>query len=336
MGTLAEIVTTQGDLVKAESLTLEALTLGAEVGRKQLVAANHRRLAGIYYYQEKYEMAISHARQSLAIYRDELPDSPDHKNSEMVLRVAQLELSLLKHPLGWTFNSNALEGNTLTIAEVERVLADPQAEIIGKRREELSETRNHVQTLRQMAEIIKTGREFTIEDLFSLHTTLMQGTVVDIYMPVGKWKVESNETVVKLDGKRTVNSNYARPEHVERLMSVWLDELNRRMRSRTTPLEDYVWLHASFARIHPFADGNGRLARLLANVPVYAKAHDPIIISATTRDRYLGTLARWQIACGPPLPSGPLFEKSDLLSDFRLLCEEAMTEDVGADGVVQG
>lgn len=74
----------------------------------------------------------------------------------------------------------------------------------------------------------------------------------------------------------------------------------------------------------PFADGNGRLARLLANVPVYSKAQDPIIIPATMHDRYLTALATWQIACGPPLPGGFLLEKPELLTGFQHLCEEAV------------
>lgn len=131
------------------------------------------------------------------------------------------------------------------------MLADPQAQIAGKRREELAEVRSHAAALRQMAEIIKKGREFTADDLFSLHTTLMQGAVVDIYKPVGQWKVKFNETAVKLKGIPTVNANYAAPGHVDRLMQTWLEELNRRMTSRSMALEDYVWLHVTFARIHP-------------------------------------------------------------------------------------
>jgi len=60
---------------------------------------------------------------------------------------------------------------------------------------------------------------------------------------------------------------------------------------------------------------------LLANLPLLAAGLDPVNIPATARDRYLESLARWQIACGPPRPNQPLWDKPDLLADFRALCE---------------
>jgi hypothetical protein len=86
------------------------------------------------------------------------------------------------------------------------------------------------------------------------------------------------------------------------------------------PFQDYLWLHATFARIHPFADGNGRMARLLANLPLLAAGLHPVDIPATARDRYLESLARWQIACGPPDHQSPLYENAELLADFAALC----------------
>jgi len=86
---------------------------------------------------------------------------------------------------------------------------------------------------------------------------------------------------------------------------------------------DHVWLHATFVRIHPFADGNGRMARLLANVPLVAGGHPVVDIPATARDRYLAALARWQFACGAPRPNAPLFTKEGELKDFIALCRES-------------
>ena len=116
------------------------------------------------------------------------------------------------------------------------------------------------------------------------------------------------------------NDAYAAAHDVPALMDEWLAELNRRRNGADDPIESQVWLHACFARIHPIADGNGRMARMLANLPLLAVGLDPVDIPATARVRYLAALARWQMECGPPRPGHLLFAKPKLLADFRKLC----------------
>ena len=55
----------------------------------------------------------------------------------------------------------------------------------------------------------------------------------------------------------------------------------------------YVDLHASFVGVHPFADGNGRLARLLANIPMLEAGYPPLILPRKRRAEYMRTLAAW-------------------------------------------
>jgi fido (protein-threonine AMPylation protein) len=117
-------------------------------------------------------------------------------------------------------------------------------------------------------------------------------------------------------------------------METWLTEFNKRREGTGEPFADYLWLHATFVRIHPFADGNGRLARLLANVPLVASGQPVVDIPATARDRYLAALARWQFACGAPRPNAPLYSKAGELKDFIALCKasQATARNPAADG----
>ena len=60
--------------------------------------------------------------------------------------------------------------------------------------------------------------------------------------------------------------------------------------SNEDPLTQYCKLHINFAAIHPFADGNGRIARLLANIPVIKAGLVPITISNESRREYIQLL----------------------------------------------
>jgi len=235
--------------------------------------------------------------------------------------------SLLRGPsafwqFGSTHTSSALEGNTLTAEEVRTAILLPEANIPGKPREHVREVRNHDAALRQLEALLAERRDFTAADLFALHTTLMAGSIVDYLRPIGEWKRETNQTTINLDGQKVTNDTYAMPGHVPALMETWLAEFNQLVREPGDLVEAHIRLHAAFVRIHPFADGNGRLARMLANAPFIARSLPPLDIQPEDRDRYLAALACWQLACGPPAPGAQLLpaEHAGVLEEFHALC----------------
>ena len=76
-------------------------------------------------------------------------------------------------------------------------------------------------------------------------------------------------------------------------MSKWLAEFNGLYRAEATAeelIDAYARTHAGFTSIHPFYDGNGRLARLLSNLPVLFAGFPPIVIPVETREDYLKAL----------------------------------------------
>ncbi len=149
---------------------------------------------------------------------------------------------------------------------------------------------------------------------------------LDILKPCGAWKREPNGTyAVTADGRQTF-IEYAAPEDVPVLMHAWRAELRRLSRgdlSETESIDAYARLHLGFVHIHPFWDGNGRLARLLANLPVLRSGHLPVVIDARCRKRYIDTLAEYQIAVGPLNPETGVWPKPSLEGAFRAFCHEA-------------
>lgn len=223
----------------------------------------------------------------------------------------------------WTHSSTALEGNTLDEGETFGVLQYGLT-IAGKPLGDHNEVLGHSRALDLLCGWILEQRRFTVGALFELHAAVQTAVEVDYFKPVGAWKRESNSTLAKVGGQTVINDTYASPEHVEGLMEAWLREFERlRTDAAVSALEAYVWTHSTFVRIHPFADGNGRMARLLANVPVLQKGGLPILIPVEKRLAYVESLATWQMASGGILPGRDLAGDLVTLEAFRLLCREA-------------
>jgi Fic family protein len=88
-------------------------------------------------------------------------------------------------------------------------------------------------------------------------------------------------------------------------------------------LAAYARLHLGLVHIHPFWDGNGRMARLLANLPVLRAGHLPLVIEARERKRYIDTLAAYQLVVGPLRRDTGLWPRPELEGPFIALCRDA-------------
>jgi Fic family protein len=227
------------------------------------------------------------------------------------------EVFLEKLRVRWTHTSTALEGNTLTEGETLGVLRYGLT-ISGKPLAHHNEVMGHSRALDMLYRWIGECRPLTEIDLHALHQAIQTSVEVDYLKPVGAWKVEPNSTLAKQGGKTVINDSYALPEKVSALMKQWLEGFEvRRREPGITALDAYLWSHATFVRIHPYADGNGRMARLLANIPVIEKGSLPILIPNEQRLQYIESLASWQLASGPPSPEQPLIGSGVALRTFH-------------------
>ena len=236
------------------------------------------------------------------------------------------EAFLEKLRVRWTHTSTALEGNTLTEGETFGVLRYGLT-ISGKPLADHNEVLGHSRALDLLYGWLAEGRVLQADDLHALHQAVQTSVEVDYLKPVGAWKREPNSTLAKQGGKTVINDTYAMPEHVAALMQDWLAGFQqRRQDTSVSALEAYVWSHATFVRIHPYADGNGRMARLLANLPVIEKGQLPIFIPSERRLEYIEALATWQLASGQVRLNQPLEGDVKPMQAFQALCEGCMKE----------
>jgi Fic family protein len=231
---------------------------------------------------------------------------------------ADLRDQLLKRLAAeWTHESTAIEGNTLTLGETHKVL-ELGLTIGGKPLRDHQEVYGHARAIDLIYEMV--GRPITREDLFALHRAVMPLSAVDVLNPVGDWKKEFNGTTGVVDGK-SVYMEYAAPSDVPRLMERWLADFNktRRLERPTQAVAAYVRAHQVFVRIHPFFDGDGRMARLIANLPVLAAGFPPILIPMSRRAEYIDILWRYQNAVGRIGRGSRLLPAHTALREFETL-----------------
>ena len=228
----------------------------------------------------------------------------------------------------WTHDSTAIEGNTLTLGETIKVL-ELGLTISGKSLKDHEEVYGHAKAVELIFELIQ-KEKVTAEDLFNLHRCVMQKCAIDSLRPVGNWKQDFNGTTGVRDGK-PVYMEYASPSHTPGLMTRWIKEFNRKLQSASSPtkaMNVYTWTHLSFVRIHPFFDGNGRVARLIANLPLLKCGHPPLLISTSRRAEYIDLLWSYENAVGVIQRDDPFLPAHPAIGLFKSLLREEWNESI--------
>ena len=230
----------------------------------------------------------------------------------------------------WTHTSTAIEGNTLTLGETAFVLEEGLT-ISGKPLKDHEEVVGHARAINLVYDLIRRESDLTEKDLFDLHKAVQTERIIDVYKPVGAWKVEPNSTVV-VSGDTQVIFEYSSPKDVPKLMHDWLAFFQKIIHEKTPneekTLSAYAYLHVSFVRIHPFWDGNGRMARLIANVPVIRAGYPPVIIPKERRQEYIEALSEYHLAVGTITAESELLPKVDKLDRFKQFCAKSWSESI--------
>ncbi len=170
-----------------------------------------------------------------------------------------------------TYHSNAIEGNTLTLPETKLVLEEGIT-IGGK-------------SLREHLEAINNAREFDlVEDIANKKKTIDHVVIQHIHEAVtagileggGKYRTKN----VRITGAVKTPPDWS---NVTRLMDELIEKVAQCKRN---PVEVAALLHHGFVKIHPFIDGNGRVARLLTNLYLIAQGYPPIVLKVEDRGKY--------------------------------------------------
>jgi Fic family protein len=179
----------------------------------------------------------------------------------------------------WTYHSNAIEGNTLTLRETALVLKDGLT-VGGKTLREHLEAINHQHAIRFVEDLAVKGTLVTKHTIRSLHALILR-TIDDD--EAGRYR----RAQVMITG-----SDYVPPEAiaVPGLMADLITWLNGDEAGGVHPVECAALAHFQLVHVHPFIDGNGRTARLLMNLVLMRAGYPPAIVWADERPTYYDTL----------------------------------------------
>jgi Fic family protein len=203
---------------------------------------------------------------------------------------------LQKIRLDWNFHSNVLEGNTLTLGET-RLFLMHGLTAKGKPFKDYLDIRGHDTVLDYLFDLVRQQEVLTEAVLRELHKILLvepyqvkaetpDGKIVMKWVEPGQYKTTPNH-VRTLTGRVHY---YATPEETPARM----DDLMRWYREadgQVHPLVVATLFHHTFTAIHPFDDGNGRMARLLTNLMLMRHGYVPMVVRQEHKDRYLYALA---------------------------------------------
>ncbi len=181
----------------------------------------------------------------------------------------------------WTYNSNAIEGSTLTLRET-RLILETGLTIGAKSLREHFEALNHREAI-DYVEALASGKvQLTPYHVRQIHKLILAR--ID----------DENAGQYRTTPVRITGAAHQPPEawEVPHRMSEWGDRLVSMDARRRHPVELAALAHHQLTSIHPFLDGNGRTARLVMNLLLFRKGFPPAIIQQTYRRQYYRTLAQ--------------------------------------------
>ena len=199
--------------------------------------------------------------------------------------------------LDWNYHSNAIEGNQLSLGETKSLLLYGLT-AKGKSLKDVLDMKGHEKGLQRLYSIVNKEVNITEKVVMDFHSIIMSDPFEDNKeVQPGKYKTVPNEIIINEIGEKV---EFTMPENVvteiNKLIN-WLSNVMnppKRDRKKYTlhPLLIAATFHLEFVLIHPFADGNGRMSRILMNLILMQCGFPPIVIKVEERTAYINALNR--------------------------------------------
>lgn len=203
-----------------------------------------------------------------------------------------------KFKIEWNYHSNALEGNTLTFGETAAFLAQGLT-ASGKPFKDYLDIKGHDKVINVLGDLVRGSEPLTESLIRHLHDILLvepyevkslspEGLPTSRRVEIGRYKCAPNHVVTSTGTIHYFSSPGETPAHMQELLEWYRKEMAYKTMH---PVAFASLFHHRFVNIHPFDDGNGRMARILMNLILMQSKQLVAIIKTESKNDYLFALS---------------------------------------------
>ena len=234
----------------------------------------------------------------------------------------------------FNYNSNHIEGNTLTYGQTEILLLF--GKVIGEADvhdvQEMTASNVGLKMMTEEAAIkempltqnfIRTLHKTLLREDYTVYRNLPDGQQTSYVIHAGQYKTRPNSVITRYGDR----FEYASPEETPGLMTDLVDWYNKaELEGKLSPVELATLFHYRYIRIHPFEDGNGRIARLMVNFILMRHDYPMIVVRSRKKSEYLEALHRADLEVGPVPSDGAHADIKDIRPFLKYFNELVATE----------
>ena len=268
-----------------------------------------------------------------------IEDVMNEWNALLPLSDRDREMLSRRFTIDFNYNSNHIEGNTLTYGQTEILLMF--GKIVGEADvrdvHEMTASNVGLKMMKEEAQLkdtpltqhfIRTLHKTLLREDYTVYRNLPGGVQTSYVIHAGQYKTRPNSVITRYGDR----FEYATPEETPALMSDLVDWYNDAERSgKFTPIELAAIFHYRYIRIHPFEDGNGRIARLMVNYILTRHDYPMIVVRSRKKKEYLEALHRTDLTVGAASSLGAHASKRDIqqfLTYFTKLFIDEVSYDI--------
>lgn len=234
----------------------------------------------------------------------------------------------------FNYNSNHIEGNTLTYGQTEILLLF--GKVIGEADvrdvQEMAASNVGLKMMRVEAKVketpltqsfIRTLHKTLLREDYKVYRDLPGGIQTSYVIHAGQYKTRPNSVITRYGDR----FEYASPEETPSLMADLVDWYNQaEQEGKLSPVELAALFHYRYIRIHPFEDGNGRIARLMVNFILSRHDYPMVVIRSRKKSEYLEALHQTDLEVGPVPSDGAHAEINEIRPFLKYFNQLVATE----------
>ncbi len=243
-----------------------------------------------------------------------------------------------KFTVDFNFNSNHIEGNTLTYGQTELLLLF--GKVVGEAQmkdlEEMKASNIGLKIMQEQAKekevpltqnFIRQLHKVLLREDYTVYRELPGGQQSSYIIHAGCYKTLPNSVITRYGDR----FEYASPEETPALMADLINWYNEEeVNGKLSPVELATLFHYRYIRIHPFEDGNGRIARLMVNYILIRHNYPMIVVRSRDKSNYIEALHKADLDVGPT-PSDGAHASIERIRPFYRYFSALMAEEIYND-----